>query len=107
MVTSLLVTETEPSKSDQVIKSSDQVNGSADGDDVGNDVGKVIGAKMLSATGRAVFDVIQGNPFATVKEISTAIGKSARQVERTSVSKMLVSWGAPAAWGHWKVKGWH
>lgn len=53
---------------------------------VGNAVGKVIGAKVLSATGRAVSDVIQGNPFATVKEIATAIGKSARQVERARAS---------------------
>lgn len=110
-----LVTEIEPPRGGQVNKSSDQVSGLADGnnvgDDVGNvgdDVGKVIGAKVLSATGRAVCDVIRGNPFATVEEIATAIGKIARKwggsVSLGDAGLMVCTGGMG---GHWKVKRWH
>jgi hypothetical protein len=72
-----------------VTKSSDQVNGSADGDDVGNvgnDAGNVVGAKVLSATGRPVFDAIQITPIAIAIEMANAIGKSERQAERARAS---------------------
>ena len=70
-------------------QSSDQVNGSADGDDVGNvgnDAGNVVGAKVLSATGRPVFDAIQITPIAIAIEMANAIGKSERQAERARAS---------------------
>ena len=83
----------EPPRSGQGNKPSDQVSCPASGTNVGNDVGNVgngvgnvVGAKALSVTERAVFDVIRANPIVTAKEITTAIGKSERQVERARAS---------------------
>ena len=80
------MTEIELPRGVQVTKPSDQVSGPANGTNVGNSVGNVVGAKALSVTERAVFDAIQANPIVTAKEIATVIGKSERQVERVRAS---------------------
>lgn len=49
-------------------------------------VGNVVVAKALSATEKVVFDASQANLTGITKEITTAIGKSERQVERARAS---------------------
>ena len=100
------MTEIELPRGVQVTKPSDQVSGPANGTNVGNSVGNVVGAKALSVTERAVFDAIQANPIVTAKEIATVIGKSERQVERVRASLrdagLIERIGGTR--GYWKVK---